>query len=458
MNADFIAAIDAIEKERGISKEVLLEAIEMALSAGYKRDFNSTQDVRIEINSDTGDMAIFAHKNIVEEVVDPNNEISVEEANKKNPAMNYSVDDIYEFGITPDAFGRIAAQTAKQVVVQKIREAERNMIYEEYSDKINEIMTAIVQRVERRNVMVKIGKTEGYMPMSEQMRGENYYINDRIKVYVVDVRNTPKGAQIIVSRSHPGLVKHLFELEVPEIKDGTVQIVHIAREAGQRTKMAVISLDESVDPIGACVGQKGSRVDQVVSELRGEKIDIIAYNEDPVEFIANALNPAKVLMVRLNEEEKTAQVVVPDQQLSLAIGKEGQNARLAAKLTSWKIDIKSQTQAMQMFAEENNYEDTDDEVLEDMFFGDFVEEPPAPADDLGFDAAFDDELVAEAAAGNFEVVEDEVEEEKEVVFEYEPIVEEDNKRNAEDTDGFDADAVFNLDIDETLEDSDGEDS
>jgi len=343
MNGEFIEALNEIEKERGIEKEILLEAIEAALISAYKRNFGTSQNVRVNIDRITGDVRVFALKTVVENVEDDFLEISLDDARSIN--RKYNVGDVIEVEVTPRKFGRIAAQTAKQVVVQRIREAERGVIFEEFIEKENEVLTATVQRIEKRNVFVELGRTEGILMASEHIPGEEYHVNDRIKVYVVEVKKTTKGPQIVVSRTHPGLVKRLFELEVPEIQNGVVQIKSIAREAGYRTKMAVYSSDPSVDPVGACVGQKGIRVEKIVGELKGEKIDIIKWSQDPVEYIANALSPAKVIMVQVNEKEKAAKVVVPDNQLSLAIGKEGQNARLAAKLTGWKIDIKSQSQS-----------------------------------------------------------------------------------------------------------------
>ena len=357
MNAEFISALNALEQEKNLSKEVLIEAIEAALSAAYKKNFSTEQNVRVDINRNTGDINVYAQLLVVENIEDVDKEILIEDAKQINSEAE--IGNILEEVITPDSFGRIAAQTAKQVVVQRIREAERTAIFDNYIEKEDEIISATVQRVDRKNVFVELGRTEGYLPPSEQMYGENYYPNDRLKVYIVEVQKTNKGAQIIVSRSHPGLVKRLFENEVPEIDEGIIEIVSIAREAGQRTKIAVYSNDPEVDAIGACVGQRGIRVERVVDELHGEKIDIINYADDPVEFIANSLSPAKVVMIYLYEEEKIASVVVPDNQLSLAIGRKGQNARLAAKLTGWKIDIKSQSQIM-----EEDQELEDEEEIE----------------------------------------------------------------------------------------------
>ncbi len=343
MNAEFIEALNALEKERGIKKSVLISAFESALIVAYKRNYNSTGNVRAEVNGDTGEYHIYASKTVVETVENPSQEISLDRAKKINPL--YELGDVLEEEAFAKDFGRIAAQTAKQVMVQRIREAERNNIYDEYVEKENEILTAIVQRVEKGNAYVELGKTDGILTASEMIPGEEYENNERIKVYVLEVRKENKGPQIVVSRTHPSLVKRLFELEVPEIMNGTVQIKNIAREAGFRTKISVFSTDPNVDAVGACVGPRGARVERIVNELHNEKIDIIEYDTDSAIYIAKSLSPAKVLMVYVNEEEKAARVIVPDSQLSLAIGKEGQNARLAAKLTGWKIDIKSQSQA-----------------------------------------------------------------------------------------------------------------
>jgi N utilization substance protein A len=344
MNMEFIEAIHELEKEKGISADILFEAIEAALISAYKKNFSSLQNVRIHIERLTGEIKVYARKSIVEKVEDPQLQISLEEARKINP--NFEYDDIVEFEVTPREFGRIAAQTAKQVVVQRIREAERGLIYDEFINKEGDIVTGIVQRYEQRNVVIDLGKVEALLPASEQIPGETYQPFERIKTFVVEVKKTTKGPQILLSRTHPGLIKRLFELEVPEIHDGIVEIKAVAREAGARSKIAVYSKDKNVDPVGACVGPRGSRVQNIVNELKGEKMDIINWSEDPVEFVSNALSPAKVLGVFPKEEDKMTLVVVPDYQLSLAIGKEGQNARLAAKLTGWKIDIKSETQAL----------------------------------------------------------------------------------------------------------------
>jgi N utilization substance protein A len=343
MNTDFIEALSALEKEKGISKEVLIEAIEAALISGYKRNFNSAQNVRVDVNRLTGVVKVFARKTVVEDVLDPRLEISIDAAQNINPS--YQLDDIVELEVTPKDFGRIAAQTAKQVVTQRIREAERGLIYEEFIDREEDIVTGIVQRQDARFIYIDLGKIEAMLPVNEQMPTEKFKMNDRVKTYITKVERTTKGPQVMVSRTHPGLLKRLFELEVPEIFDGVVEIKSVAREAGYRSKISVVSHDPEVDPVGACVGPKGMRVQTIVSELKGEKIDIVHWSEDVKEYVANALSPSKVVEVIVHEDEKVARVIVPDYQLSLAIGIKGQNARLAAKLTGWKIDIKSESQA-----------------------------------------------------------------------------------------------------------------
>ncbi len=342
MKLEFINALEEIQREKGVSKEILLEAIEAALISSYKRNFGSSQNVRVNIEEDTGEIQVYSQKNVVEVVEDDTQEITLEEAKEKHP--NYEIGDIVEEEVTPRNFGRIAAQTAKQVVVQRIREAERGVVYDEYVNRASEIITGTISRVSKGLVFVDLGKTEGILEPNEQVPTEEYIHNQRIKAYILEVKRTTKGPQILLSRSHPGLVKRLFELEVPEIHDGVVEVVGISREAGFRSKLAVKSLDENVDPVGACVGHKGSRVQRIVEELSGEKMDIIKYSDDPGEFITAALSPSKVVKVMTSDKDKAARVIVPDYQLSLAIGKEGQNARLAAKLTGWKIDIKSETQ------------------------------------------------------------------------------------------------------------------
>ena len=389
MNTELVDALKLISKERRIPMDVLSEAIEAALVSAYKKNYSPNCSVRAELNTETGKISIFATKRVSEQVDDPYTEISVEDARRINPLYNEG-DSLEEEADTKN-FGRIAAQTAKQVVMQRIREAEQGMIFEEYSEKENEALTAIVKRVERNGVYVELGRTDGFIPNNETIAGENYRPNDRIKVYVLKVQRDAKGPQIIVSRTHPGLVKRLFENEVPEIQSGIVQIKSIAREAGQRSKIAVVTFDPQVDAVGACVGQRGSRVERIVSELHNEKMDIIEWDPDIAVYISKALGPAKVLMVYINEAEKAAKVIVPDSQLSLAIGKEGQNARLAARLTGWKIDIKSQSQAeneIEMTMEETS-ENGQDEAGKDSTDGGTEETDGSEIIDFGPDIDFD---------------------------------------------------------------------
>lgn len=343
MNSDLVEAMTALEKDKGISKEVLLDALEAALISAYKRNFDQAQNVRVDIDEGLGRIKVYARKEVVENVENKNLQISLQDATALNP--HYQLGDTVEIEVTPRNFGRIAAQTAKQVVTQRVREAERNVIYSEFIDRQDDIMTGIVQRVDRRFIYVDLGRVEALLPQSEQMPNETYRPHDRIKVYLTKVEDAKKGPMITVSRTHPGLLKRLFELEVPEIYDGTVEIKSIAREAGDRSKIAVYAEDPEVDAVGACVGQRGARVQTIVNELKGEKIDIVNWSDDPVTFVANALSPSKVVKVIVHEAEKATTVIVPDYQLSLAIGKKGQNARLAAKLTGWKIDIKSESEA-----------------------------------------------------------------------------------------------------------------
>ncbi|NLY51444.1 MAG: transcription termination/antitermination protein NusA [Firmicutes bacterium] len=350
MNFEVMSALNELEKERGITKEIILEAIEAAITTAYKRNYGTAQNVRVEVDENTGEINVYARKVVVDEVTDDSLQISLQEAQAMDP--NYKLDDVVDVEVTPEDFGRIAAQTAKQVVIQRIREAERALIYDEFKNREGDVVTGIVQRRENRNVIIDLGKAEAVLAPSDQMPGEPLTQGTRIKVYISEVRQTGKGPHIAVSRTHPGLVLRLFEMEVPEIYDGTVEIKAVAREAGARTKIAVYSRDPNVDPVGACVGPRGMRVQAVVSELRGEKIDIIPWAPIEEEFVANALSPAHVVKTYLDESTKTARAVVPDNHLSLAIGKEGQNARLAARLTGWRIDIKSQEQMAQILAKE----------------------------------------------------------------------------------------------------------
>ncbi len=342
-NAEFIEALKLLEKEKGIDQDIIFEAIETSLVAACKKNFGTSQNIKVVIDRESGEVDVYAQKEVVEEVEDSMLQISLEEAKKIKPT--YEIGDIVDITVTPKNFGRISAQTAKQVVVQKFREAEREILYNQYITKEKDIITGIVQRRERKNVIIQLGKIDAVLAPNEQIPGEEYRFMDRIKVYVLEVKQTTKGPQIYVSRTHPELVKRLFEQEVPEVHDGVVEIKSIAREAGSRTKIAVYSKDPNVDAVGACVGQNGYRVNVIVSELKGEKIDIINWSEDPKKFIAAALSPSKVVAVAVNVQEQSAKIIVPDHQLSLAIGKEGQNARLSAKLTGWRIDIKSESQA-----------------------------------------------------------------------------------------------------------------
>lgn len=379
MNREFIKAVEELEKEKEISKDLLIEAIESALVSAYKKNYGTSQNVRVNIDRETGDIEVFMRKDIVAEVEDDQLEVSIEDAREVDP--KYEVGDVIERQVTPRDFGRIAAQTAKQVVVQRIREAERGLIYDDYSNRQSEIVTGIIQRISNDTVFINMGKTEGILAATEQVPGEKYVINSRIKVFIMDVKKTTKGPQVYLSRSHPGLVKRLFELEVPEIQDGIVEIKSISREAGSRTKMAVWTADENVDPVGACVGSRGTRVQAIVDELFGEKIDIINWSDNPEKLISSALSPAKVERVVINDEGKSATVIVPDYQLSLAIGKEGQNVRLAAKLCGWKIDIKSHSQ---YFPDGGDLEDYDDDYPEELPDEDYSDEmiTEEPAEEL----------------------------------------------------------------------------
>lgn len=342
MNKDLLRALSELEKEKGISKDIVLEAIESAIISGYKRNYGKNSIVTVNIDRENGDYKILVEKEIVEEVEDGTCQISVEKAKEISP--NHEIGDIIRIEIKPKKdFGRIATQTSRQVILQKIREAERDLIFQEFYGRESDIITGIVQRINKGNIFVNLGKIEGVLTQKEQMQGERYRQGERLKAVIIEVKNTSKGANVTLSRTHPNLVKRLFELEVPEIHDGVIEIYSISREAGSRTKIAVFTNDPNVDPIGSCVGNKGIRVRAIVDEINGEKIDIIIYDKNPAIFIANSLSPAKVVSVDVNEKEKSALVIVPNDQLSLAIGKEGQNARLAARLTGWKIDIKSES-------------------------------------------------------------------------------------------------------------------
>lgn len=368
MNKELLNAIAFLSKEKGVSTDVICDSLEAVLITAYKKEPEANPIADVELNRETGDYRIVAAQTVVEEVENPHGEISLEDARKLNP--EYEVGDVVNVDVTPDNFGRIAAQAAKQVMIQRLREAERNIVYDEFYNRTDDIITGLIQRVENRNVYVDLGKAEAVLPVSEQIPTETYTVGQRIKCYVVEVRKTTKGAQILVSRTHPGLLKRLFELEVPEIYEGVVELKSVAREPGRRSKIAVYSRDENVDSVGACVGPKGTRVQNIVTELQNEKIDIVKWDEDPAVYIANALSPAQVLSVTVDESEKSSSVVVPDYQLSLAIGKAGQNARLAAKLTNWKIDIKSESQAQEAKADQpealSESADEDMDILSDL--------------------------------------------------------------------------------------------
>lgn len=362
-NKELILALEELEKEKGIKKEYLLEAIETALVTAYKRNFDSLENVRVEMDHQTGATHVYAIKEVMEKANDEDTEISLKEAQKINPDLKEG--DTVETEIVPRDFGRIAAQTAKQVIIQKLREVEREIVYNEFNERKGEIVSGLIQKADHNIVVMDLGKLEGVMPLKEQIPTEHYKVNDKIKGYVLDVEKGAKGApQVIVSRSHPDFVRKLLEFEIPEIYEGVIEIKSVSRDPGYRSKVAVYSPDQNIDPVGSCVGQKGVRIQNVINELNGEKIDVIEWNEDPSIYIASALLPAKILAVDIKEEEKFAQVVVPDDQLSLAIGKSGQNARLAARLTNWKIDIKSETQFREMIikSQESDKKETEEET------------------------------------------------------------------------------------------------
>lgn len=343
-NKELILALEELEKEKGIKKEELLESIRTALITAYKRNFDALENVDVRIDEKTGETHVYSIKEVMERANDDALEISLEDARKIDVHLN--IGDEVAVEIVPRDFGRIAAQTAKQVIIQKLRETERNMVFNEYNERKGEIVSGLIQKADKHIVVMDLGKLEGIMLAKDQIPTETYHVNDKIKGYVVDVERGEKGApQAIISRTHPDFVRKLLEFEIPEIYEGLIEIKSVSRDPGLRSKVAVYSPNENIDPVGSCVGQKGLRVQAVVDELRGEKIDIVKWNEDPAKYIANSLSPAKVVSVAVNEEKKMSRVIVPDYQLSLAIGKEGQNARLAAKLTGWKIDIKSETQA-----------------------------------------------------------------------------------------------------------------
>ena len=353
---ELIKALDELEKERGINKEYILESLENALVMAYKKNFDSAENVKVTMNKETGEMHVYSVKEVVEEVTDPKTQILLADA--KNISKKLELGDSVDLEIVPKNFGRIAAGTAKQVIVQKIREAERDILFTEFNERKGEIVSGIVQKNDGSAVVLDLGKLEGIMPVKEQIPTEKYRVNDKIKAYVVDVEKGIKGnPHVMVSRSHPDFVKKLFEFEIPEIYEGLIEVKSVARDAGYRAKVAVYSTNPNIDPVGSCVGQRGIRIQNIINELNGEKIDVIEWDENPSVFIASALLPAKVMAVDIKEEEKFAQVIVPDDQLSLAIGKSGQNARLSAKLTNWKIDIKSESQFREILMQLQNIEE-----------------------------------------------------------------------------------------------------
>ena len=360
---ELLNAMEELEKEKGISKEYLLESLEASLVTAYKRNYDSADNVKVSINEVTGQIKVFAVKTVVEAVEDEMLEICLADAKKVSKKAD--IGETVDVEIIPKNFGRIAAQTAKQVVIQKIREAEREFVFSEFNDRKGEILTGIIQKADENVVIVDLGKLEGVMPAKEQVPTETYKVNGKLRAYVTDVTKGVKGnPQVIISRSHPDFVRKLFEFEIPEIYEGVIEIKSVSRDAGSRSKVAVYSPNENIDPVGSCVGQKGLRIQNIISELNGEKIDVIEWNEDPAIYISAALLPAKVLAVDI-KEEKAAQVIVPDDQLSLAIGKAGQNARLAARLTGWKIDIKSETQFREMLAKIQEENETESEEIEE---------------------------------------------------------------------------------------------
>lgn len=393
MSKEMIEALDALETEKGVKKEIVIDALETALQTAYKRNYNQAQNVEVTFDAKKGDIKVYAVKEVTGEVFDSRLEVSLKDAMAINKA--YEIGDHIKFEVTPKDFGRIAAQTAKQVIMQRVREAERANVYDEYSQYENEIMQGTVERKDNKFVYVSLGKVEAVMPRSDQMQREDYKMHDRIKVYVSKVENATKGPQVFVSRTNPGMVKRLFEQEVPEIYDGTVEIVGVAREAGDRSKVAVRSTNENVDAVGTTVGPRGARVQAVVNELAGENMDIVQWEDDASDYIANALNPAEVIAVQFNDEdnERSATVIVPDYQLSLAIGKKGQNARLAAKLTGFKIDIKPESEVEFVDDDELTAEDVAEET-------DVAADDAVATDDVAADVTpdVDDTDAAEATA------------------------------------------------------------
>lgn len=409
MNTELLEALNILEKEKDISKGTLLDAIENSLLNACKNHFGKADNVRVIMDRETCDYRLFAEKTVVEEVEDSLEQISLEEAQEIDGS--YTLGDIVQIPIESKSFGRIATQNAKNLILQKIREEERKVVYDQYFEKEKDIVTGIVQRYVGRNVSINLGKADAMLTENEQVKGEAFQPTERIKLYVVEVKNTTKGPKILVSRTHPELVKRLFESEVTEVKDGIVEIKSIAREAGSRTKIAVWSNDPDVDPVGACVGMNGARVNAIVNELRGEKIDIINWSDNPAILIENALSPAKVISVMADPDEKAASVIVPDYQLSLAIGKEGQNARLAARLTGYKIDIKSETQAIESGELPENYMELGEGVYEEEMYEEETYEEEYTGED-GFDGEISEDGVGEESDAGYdeEIVFQEVEE------------------------------------------------
>ena len=406
MNTELMEALTILEKEKNISKDVMMDAIENSLLSACKNHFGTAENIKVIMNRETCDYAVYAEKEVVEEVMDPALEISLEDAEKIDSSLH--IGDVAQVPVHSKEFGRIATQNAKNLILQKIREEERKVVFDQYFEKEKDIVTGIVQRYVGKNISINLGRADAMLTENEQVKGEVFKPTERIKLYVVEVKNTPKGPKILVSRTHPELVKRLFEAEVAEVKDGTVEIKSIAREAGSRTKMAVWSNDPNVDPVGACVGMNGARVNAVVQELRGEKIDIINWDENPALLIENALSPpAKVISVMADPEEKIASVIVPDYQLSLAIGKEGQNARLAARLTGYKIDIKSETQAIESGELPENYMEQMGMMGEEGYTGDYDDEEYDDGEEYAdeYDGSYDDDADYGADEEEIEFVE-----------------------------------------------------
>ncbi len=412
MNGEFIEALQQIAKEKDIPLDTLIETVESALATAYKRNNPTNGEIKVRIDSTksaASPFRVYCEKLVVDEIEDEFEQITLDEAKAINPEI--LVGEILTYDVPQGNFGRIAAQTAKQVVVQRIREAERKKIFDEFNERVGEVVTGTVQRREGRNVIIGLGKLDAMLPMQEQVESEPYRFNDRIKVYVLEVRDSPKGPQVIVSRTHPSLIRRLFELEVPEIADGVVTIKSVAREPGARSKIAVMSRDEKVDPVGACVGHRGSRVQAVVNEMYDEKIDIVRWNTDTSTFIGEALSPAKAVTVTINEEAKSAFVIVPDNQLSLAIGKAGQNVRLAARLTGWRIDIRSEAQvaraALMAMTEGLSTEDDDDDAAEEKIADTLeVVEPVAEAATLAETVEKNGHVAVDLADGDSETAKD----------------------------------------------------